>query len=76
MTRARLAVGCLALAAALSACSGYRSGPAIYSRVSVESPWTEYPGGDTKETSSVDRAQDGLPPMGMPDTPGFGYDDF
>lgn len=73
MTTRRIALVCLVLATALSACSGYRSGPAIYSRVSVGSPWWGYPSGSRASgdpdaglaAETPDAAP--LPAMGMPD---------
>ena len=76
MTTARFAAGCFALTVALSACSGYRSGPPIYSRVSVESPW-QAGSRDVAAGDATDPTLQGeLPSMGMPDATGFGYDDF
>ncbi len=78
MTTRRIALVCLALGTTLSACSGYRSGPAIYSRVSLESPWRGAPYGSRatgdpdvglpSETLPEPAPDAGLfPAMGMPD---------
>ncbi len=76
MTTARFAVGCFALTVALSTCSGYRSGPPIYSRVSVESPWQAGSRGVAASDAPDTPLRGELPSMGMPDATGFDYDDF
>lgn len=63
MTPRRIAFWCFALGTLLSACSGFRSGPAIYSRVSLGSPWWGDSGAGAPADPDVD-----LPPETRPGT--------